>query len=125
MIGIDRGAGTSALKRLIADTRPMIATGRPIVIFPQGTRTAPGTRRPYLPGAYMIYADAKAPVVPVALNSGLFWARRSFVKRPGRITVAFLPAIAPGLDRRAFTALLEERIETATTALDTCGKPPE
>ncbi|MEJ0070862.1 MAG: hypothetical protein WDO24_21410 [Pseudomonadota bacterium] len=71
----------------------------------------------------MLYADAKVPVVPVALNSGLFWGRRSFLKRPGRITVEFLPVIAPGLDRRAFSALLEERIETATAALEACGKP--
>jgi 1-acyl-sn-glycerol-3-phosphate acyltransferase len=122
MIGIDRGAGASALKRLVAAARPMFAAGRPIVIFPQGTRTAPGSRRPYLPGAYLLYADAKVPVVPVALNSGLFWGRRRFVKRPGRITLEFLPAIPPGLDRRAFTALLEARIETATTALEACGK---
>ena len=129
MIGIDRAAGASALKRLVADTRPKLAQHRPIVIFPQGTRTPPGAgrgagrRRPYLPGAYMLYADAKLPVVPVALNSGLFWGRRSFLKRPGRIVLEFLPAIAPGLDRRRFMAELETRIETATTALETCGKP--
>jgi 1-acyl-sn-glycerol-3-phosphate acyltransferase len=123
MIGIDRGAGTSALKRLVADARPKFAAGRPVVIFPQGTRTAPGSRRPYLPGAYMLHADAKLPVVPVALNSGLFWGRRSFVKRPGRIIVEFLAALPQGLDRRAFTAELERRIETATAALEACGKP--
>jgi 1-acyl-sn-glycerol-3-phosphate acyltransferase len=124
MIGIDRGAGTSALKRLVTDARPKFAAGRPVVIFPQGTRTAPGSRRPYLPGAYMLYADSKLPVVPVALNSGLFWGRRSFLKRPGRIIVEFLPALPEGLDRRAFTAELERRIETATSALEACGKPP-
>jgi 1-acyl-sn-glycerol-3-phosphate acyltransferase len=132
MIGIDRGAGASALKRLIADTRPKLAQNRPIVIFPQGTRTPPGSgpgsrpgsRRPYLPGAYMLYADAKLPVVPVALNSGLFWGRRRFLKRPGRIVLEFLPAIPPGLARRTFMAELERRIETATAALESCGKPP-
>lgn len=125
MIGIDRAAGPTALKRLAAQARPAVAAGRPLVIFPQGTRTAPGIKRPYLPGTYMIYADAKLPVVPVALNSGLFWGRRTFIKRPGTIVLEFLPALPPGLDRRAFTAALETRIETATTALETGGKPPK
>lgn len=125
MIGIDRAAGSRALKSLVAASRPKLAARRPLVIFPQGTRTAPGIKRPYLPGTYMIYADAKLPVVPVALNSGLFWGRRTFIKRPGTIVLEFLPALPPGLDRRAFTAALETRIETATTALETGGKPPK
>jgi 1-acyl-sn-glycerol-3-phosphate acyltransferase len=118
MIGVDRAAGARALKELTARTRPALAANRPVVIFPQGTRTAPGTRRPYLPGIYALYAETGMPVVPVALDSGRFWGRRSFVKQPGRITVAFLPPIAPGLDRRAFMAELERRIEDATTALE-------
>lgn len=118
MIGIDRAAGVRALKSIVARTRPALDAGRPVLIFPQGTRTAPGTHRPYLPGAYALYAETGLPVIPVALDSGRFWGRRSFVKRPGRITVAFLPAIPPGLDRRSFMAELERRIETATTALE-------
>jgi 1-acyl-sn-glycerol-3-phosphate acyltransferase len=128
MIGIDRSAGTSALKRLVAAARPMFAARRPVVIFPQGTRTPPGdqagSRRPYLPGVYMLYADSRLPVVPVALNSGYFWGRRAFLKRPGTIVLEFLPALPSGLDRRAFMAELESRIETATAALEVGGKPP-
>jgi 1-acyl-sn-glycerol-3-phosphate acyltransferase len=122
MIGIDRAAGVRALKHLVVRTRPALDAGRPVLIFPQGTRTAPGTHRPYLPGVYALYAATGLPVVPVALDSGRFWGRRSFVKRPGRITVEFLPAIAPGLERRAFMAELERRIETATTALEAGDK---
>lgn len=118
MIGIDRGAGARALKDLVARTRPALEAGRPVLIFPQGTRVAPGTHRGYLPGVYALYAGTGLPVVPVALDSGRFWGRRSFVKKPGRITVEFLPAIAPGLDRRTFMAELERRIEGATTALE-------
>lgn len=118
MIAVDRAAGAKALKRLIAAAGPALAARRPIVIFPQGTRTAPGTRRAYLPGVYGLYASTTASLVPVALNSGLFWGRRSFLKRPGTISVEFLPPIAPGLDRRGFMAELERRIETATRALE-------
>jgi len=121
MIGIDRAAGPSALKRLAARAQPAVAAGRPLVIFPQGTRTAPGARRPYLPGVYALYAAAKVPVVPVALNSGTFWGRRRFLKRPGRIVLEYLPALPPGLDRRRFMAELEQRIETATAALEASG----
>lgn len=124
MIAVDRGAGAKALRRLIAAAQPVLAAGRPIVIFPQGTRTAPGTRRAYLPGVYALYASTTASLVPVALNSGLFWSRRSFLKRPGTISVEFLPPIAPGLDRRGFMAELESRIETATRALEAVDNMP-
>ena len=73
---------------------------RPIVIFPEGTRTAPGAKRAYHPGVAALYGKLGLPVVPVALNSGLFWPRRGFVKRPGRIVLEFLPPIAPGGTRK-------------------------
>jgi 1-acyl-sn-glycerol-3-phosphate acyltransferase len=123
MIGIDRAAGPRALRRLAERARPVIDAGRPVVIFPQGTRTAPGATRPYLPGVYTLYAAAQVPVVPVALNSGQFWGRRSFLKRPGRIVVEFLPALPPGLERRRFMAELADRIERATARLEAVDKP--
>ncbi len=123
MIGIDRAAGPSALKRLAAHARPAIAAGRPIVIFPQGTRTAPGARRAYLPGVYALAAATGVPVIPVALNSGSFWGRRRFLKRPGRIVVEFLPALPTALDRRAFMAELERRIDAATDRLEAVENP--
>jgi len=88
-----------------------------VIIFPEGTRAAPGTRHPYLPGIAAVYNKTKAPVVPVALNSGLFWGRRSFHKKPGVITIEFLEPMPQGLDRRRFMDELEKRIETATDAL--------
>ena len=117
MIPVDRKGRAAALKRMAADARDRAAAGRPILIFPEGTRVAPGQRRPYQPGAAALYGALGLPVVPVALNSGLFWGRRSFHKRPGRIVVEFLPPIAPGLDRRIFMAQLEAAIETAADRL--------
>jgi 1-acyl-sn-glycerol-3-phosphate acyltransferase len=114
---IDRAGGAGALKRLVRDVQDRLARGRQVIIFPEGTRTAPGARRPYLPGVAAIYSTTTAPVVPVAVNSGLFWGRRSFAKQPGRVTVEFLPAMPQGLARDAFMAELERRIETATDAL--------
>jgi 1-acyl-sn-glycerol-3-phosphate acyltransferase len=93
------------------------ALGRPIVIFPEGTRTAPGQTRPYQPGVVALYGHLDLPVVPVALNSGHFWPRRRFLRRPGTIKLEYLEAMPPGLERRPFVAALEERIETACARL--------
>jgi 1-acyl-sn-glycerol-3-phosphate acyltransferase len=117
MISVDRRGGAAALRRLVAAGERAVADGRPIVIFPEGTRTAPGTRRPYHPGVAALYRQLGVPLVPVALDSGLYWGRRHFLKRPGRIVVEILPAIPPGGARRAVMAELEERIERATERL--------
>ncbi len=117
MIPIDRGGGAGALRAMLAQARKVVGQGRSIVVMPEGTRTPPGSRRPYHPGIAALYRQLGLPVVPAALNSGVFWGRRSFVKSPGRITFEFLEPIAPGLDRGAFMALLEERIETAAECL--------
>jgi len=117
-IAIDRGAGAAALRGMVAAARAAAAQSRPIVIFPEGTRVAPGKRLPYQPGVAALYQALQLPVVPVAVNSGLFWGRRSFVKLPGRIALEFLDPIPPGLPRRQFVADLETRIEAATAALE-------
>lgn len=116
-IAIDRKAGASALKKMISGTKDRIARGQNVVIFPEGTRAHPGTPGTYHPGIAALYKATGAPVVPVALNSGLFWPRRSFLKRPGCITIEFLPAIEKGLDRKAFMAELQSRVEGATNQL--------
>ena len=116
-IKVDRKDGAKALRGLVRDTRVALARGYQPVIFPEGTRTAPGERRPYQRGVAGLYLQLKVPVVPVALNSGLYWGRRSFVKRAGNVVIEFLPPILPGLDARRFLAELEERIETATARL--------
>ena len=118
MIAVDRGAGARALKQIVAQARRALADGRTIVIFPQGTRTPPGSTHPYQPGLAALYLQTGVPVVPVALNSGLFWPRRSFLRRPGTITVEILPPIAPGLGRAAFQARLEQAVEGATSRLE-------
>jgi 1-acyl-sn-glycerol-3-phosphate acyltransferase len=116
-IPIDRKARAGALRRMLARARPIAAAGRPIVIFPEGTRVAPGERRRYQPGVAALYQALALPLVPAAVNSGLYWGRRSFVKRPGRIVLEFLEPIPPGRSRRRLMVELERRIETATAAL--------
>ena len=117
MIAIDRKGGAAALKRMIVAARRVLADRRPIVIFPEGTRGPVGARLPYQPGVGALYAGLGLPLVPVALNSGLFWSRGAFTKRRGCITVEFLPTIPPGVPRRQAMAELEQRIEEATARL--------
>ena len=117
-IAINRGGGSRALRGMVAAARRIAAAGRAVVIFPEGTRTAPGRRLAYQPGVAALYQALDVPLVPAAVNSGLFWGRRSFLKRPGRITLEFLDPILPGLERRELMTQLEERIETATAALE-------
>ena len=116
-IVVDRKGGAGAMKNLVRDCRAALERGRQVVIFPEGTRTAPRARVAYQPGVAALYNQLGVAVMPVALNSGLYWGRRSFIKRPGCIVVEFLPAIPPGLERRRFLAELESRIETATRSL--------
>jgi 1-acyl-sn-glycerol-3-phosphate acyltransferase len=117
MIGINRAGRMRALRSLIGGARAALARGVSVIIFPEGSRTAPGRHLPYHPGVAALYLQLDRPVVPVALDSGLFWSRRSFVKRPGRIVVQFLEPIEPGLDRKAFMAELRRRLEGASDRL--------
>jgi len=124
-IAIDRKAGAGALRRMLATARTIAASGRPIVIFPEGTRVAPSERRPYHPGVAALYQALGLPVVPAAVNSGLYWGRRSFVKHPGRIILEFLDPIPPGLPRPQLMSELERRIETAAALLLQEGQPAQ
>ncbi len=116
-IALDRGKGVSALKRLIAQAKERLAEGRQIVIFPEGTRVRVGEKKPLQPGIAAIYEKAGVPVVPMALNSGMFWPRNSLLKKPGMITVKFLPPIPPGLNRREFIPRLERDIQETSERL--------
>ena len=118
MVPIDRSAGAGALKLMVKAAEERVAEGRPVVIFPQGTRVAPGAEQAYHPGVFALYRALNLPVVPIALNSGQFWARESFMKYPGVIDVHILEPIPPGLDRKTFMARLEEVIETETGKLE-------
>ncbi len=117
MIPVDREAGAPAIRSMLQQAKAAVAQGKIIGIYPQGTRTAPGTKLPYHPGVAALYTHLKLPVVPVALNSGLFWARRAWFLRPGTITLEVLDVIEPGLDRKTFLLELERRIEEASDRL--------
>lgn len=116
-IFVVRERGPAALRRLIKDARDRAEQGRDIVIFPEGTRRMPGNAPVYKPGVMALYEGLKIPCVPVALNSGLFWPRRSLERHSGTIVVEFLEAIEPGLPRKEFQKILVERIEAASDRL--------
>ena len=117
LVPVDRKGGSKALRKMVAKAKEAVAEGRPIVIFPEGTRVAPGQHRPYQPGVAALYSQLGVSVVPVALNSGLFWGRRRFAKQPGTIVLEFLPRIEPGLNRKVFLQRLESAIEERSRTL--------
>ena len=117
MIPIDRGSHTKALASMTAAARREAARGRQIVIFPEGTRRPPGAKPRYLPGVAFLYAELGLPCVPIALNSGLFWPRRSLRRHPGTVLVEVLDPIPPGLEKREFLARLQNATEQATARL--------
>tara|TARA_R110000787_G_scaffold40869_8_gene101112 strand:- start:1022 stop:1759 length:738 start_codon:yes stop_codon:yes gene_type:complete len=117
-IGIDRADGATALRGMVRDARETVAAGRPLVVFPEGTRAPPGETRPFQIGIAALYRDLDVPVVPVALNSGHYWPRRSLIRRSGTITIRFLPAIPPGLDRKLFMKRLEDDLAKAQGELE-------
>jgi 1-acyl-sn-glycerol-3-phosphate acyltransferase len=114
-IPIDRQGGAGAMLKMIQAARKVTAAGRPILIFPEGTRKKPGAPPDYKPGVAGIYGLLGATCVPVALDSGRYWT--GFIKKPGTITLAFLEPIPAGLKRGPFMATLSDRIETATRRL--------
>jgi 1-acyl-sn-glycerol-3-phosphate acyltransferase len=109
MISIDRGAGKNALKQLVDQGRLRLSQGYPVIIFPEGTRVAPGNHRRYKVGGAQLGVETGAPVLPVALNSGECWGRNAFCKRPGTVTVSIGPAIDP-------TGLSAEEVNTRAEA---------
>jgi 1-acyl-sn-glycerol-3-phosphate acyltransferase len=117
MIPVKRGARSQALTEMAALARTEIRRGRQLIIFPEGTRRPPGAEPRYKFGVAHLYAEIGVPCVPVALNSGLYWPRRSFLRWPGTVKVEFLPPIAPGLDQQVFFDRLQHAIETATARL--------
>lgn len=117
MIAVERSAGSSALRKLVARGKEEIARGRAIIIMPEGTRRGVDDPPDYKPGAAALYNALNVPCVPFGLNSGVFWPRRKFMRNPGTIVVEFLPAIPTGLPRKEFQKRLETAIETSTTRL--------
>ncbi len=114
---VRRDKASMALKALVADAKERVSEGRQILIFPEGTRTAPGAAPDYKPGYLALYDALSVPAVPLALNSGLFWPRRKLIRRPGTIVVSFLPPVPPGLPRKVARAQIEDAIERESAAL--------
>ena len=122
MIPVERSAGTQALRGMIEAAQEAVALKRQVVIMPEGTRRAPDDPPDYKPGAAALYGKLDVPCVPFALNSGLFWPRREFLRQPGTIILSFLEPIPAGLNRKAFQPRLEEAIETETARLVAEGR---
>ena len=114
---VRRGRAAAALKAMISDAKARADEGRQILIFPEGTRAAPGAAPDYKPGVVALYEGLGLPCVPVALNSGLYWPRRSLMRYPGTIVVEILDPLPPGMERRRFRAELEASIEAASARL--------
>jgi 1-acyl-sn-glycerol-3-phosphate acyltransferase len=117
MIPIHRGNRMKALKQAMKIARERMADGRQLIIYPEGTRRAPGADPQYKWGIAEIYADLNVPVVPVAHVAGLYWPRRKFLRFPGTIHAKFLPPIEPGLDKEVFMERLIRETEAATDQL--------
>jgi len=117
MIPVDRAAGPRAMRGMLKAAADAARKGRPIVIFPEGTRASDSESSVYQAGIYGLYNHLKIPVIPVALNSAAYWLNDSFVRRPGKIILEFLPAIEPGLKRQAFMSRLTDEIESACDRL--------
>jgi 1-acyl-sn-glycerol-3-phosphate acyltransferase len=117
MIPVKRSARGSALPSMTEGAHRALQCARQIIIFPEGTRRAPGAAPNYKFGVAHLYGETGVPCLPIALNSGLFWPRRSFRRFPGTVRVEILDPIPPGLDKQTFAAKLREEIETATARL--------
>jgi 1-acyl-sn-glycerol-3-phosphate acyltransferase len=117
MVPVDRSAGSQALAAMTERARIELARGRQLIIFPEGTRRPVGAKPRYKFGVAHLYAAEGVPCVPIALNSGLFWPRRSILRLPGTVLVEILDPIAPGLDRDVFFERLRHDLEMATARL--------
>jgi 1-acyl-sn-glycerol-3-phosphate acyltransferase len=122
LVPIDRKAGRAALTKMKDAAERAKAAGRVIVIFPQGTRVTPGEKQPYKSGIVRLYADTGLPIIPVALNAGLFWPKQLFRQRSGVITLRVLETIPAGLEANIAMRLLEDRLETASDQLMAEGR---
>lgn len=116
-IGVDRSGDLDGARRLLVAARKAHQAGRPVLIFPEGSRREVDAPPAYKAGVELLYAVLRAPCVPVAVNSGLVWSAKSLTPRPGQVDVEFLAPIEPGLPRGLFGARLQREIEEATTRL--------
>ncbi len=116
-VPVDRGKRGAAIKKMLADVKSGKIQGGQLIIYPQGTRVAPGVHRPYKAGTAALYREMGQPCVPVALNIGVFWPKRGVYRKPGLAVVEFLDPIAPGLPTETFMAQLEDTVERHSARL--------
>jgi 1-acyl-sn-glycerol-3-phosphate acyltransferase len=117
MVAVDRGAGGRALLKMVRQASEAVRRGRQLIIFPEGTRRPVGAPPQYKPGVAQLYASCRVNCLPVALNSGLFWPRRTFMRYPGTLVIEFLEPVPPGLARDEFLTRISAMIEDATVRL--------
>ncbi len=111
-IVLNREGGAASVRHLIAEGKRVRSEGRSVILFPEGSRMAPGLQPPLLPGVVAMARYLDLPVVPVALNSGRLWGKRAFIKHPGLVTVTIMPAIAAGVNKQALLDTLHKAINT-------------
>ena len=116
-VPVDRGKRSQAIRKMVTD----VAKGRQepgqLIIYPQGTRIAPGVQAPYKVGTGVLYEELGQDCVPVAANVGLFWPRKGIMRKPGTAVVEFLPRLESGLGREVFMARLQDEVETGSNRL--------
>jgi len=116
-VAVDRGKRGQAIDKMVADVEAGHADPGQLIIYSQGTRVAPGVKKPYKVGSAVLYEQLGQPCVPVATNVGVFWPRKGIMRKPGLATVEFLPVIEPGRDKEQFLIDLEEVVETRSNEL--------
>ncbi|WP_323034625.1 1-acyl-sn-glycerol-3-phosphate acyltransferase [Pararhodobacter sp.] len=116
-VAVDRGKRGQAIKAMVQQVRSGTRDPGQLIIFPQGTRVAPGVKKEYKVGVSVLYQELDAPVVPVAVNVGVFWPRQRIYREPGLAVIEFLPRIDRGLEKRAFLAQVEDVVEHHSTKL--------
>ncbi len=116
-IPVNRGKKGAAVAKMVKDVAKEFSEPGQLVIYPQGTRVAPGVSKPYKVGTAILYSGLGFPCVPVATNAGVFWPRSGILRKPGLAIVDFLDPIEPGVERNAFLSRLEDVIETRSDAL--------
>lgn len=119
LVHVDRGAGASAMRKMLREAQAAVDTGHQVIIFPEGTRAKPGATVSYKPGIVALYTHCDVPVIPMALNTGHIWGKTRILKRPGEIVFRYLPALPKGLSRDEMLAELRRRIEAASAELPT------
>lgn len=116
-IPVDRSGGASALKALVRAGNAALADGMHLLIFPEGTRVAPGEQLPLQPGIAALYTQLRCPVVPVVVDTGAYWGKGFTALFPGESRIVLLESIPPGLDRKAFTTLLQASLHEGDARL--------